>query len=284
VAAIMASYVMYGFDTAGALAEETVAPRQKVPWAILQALASAALLGGLLIACGLMAAPDLHAPQVSELSGGLPFIVTQTLGPGLGTVFLCIVIFAIFVCTLAVQSGAVRLIFAMARDNNLPFSVALARVSRTSRTPIVPALVSGVLALLILVVNVDAPKLIVSIGSVAIVWANLAYLLVTVPLLVRRLRGWPPPNDRVGTLSLGRWGLPVNCLAVVWGVLTVVNVGWPRTAVYGDEWYEQYAAVLFTGGLLLVGGGYYALVQRHKTGVLPEHRSEGETKARFPLD
>lgn len=277
-AAIMASYVMYGFDTAGALAEETVAPRQNVPWAILQALASAALLGGLLIACGLMAAPNLDAQQVSELSGGLPFIVTQTLGSGLGKVFLCIVIFAIFVCTLAVQSGAVRLIFAMARDNNLPFSVALARVARTSRTPILPAVVSGVLALLILVVNVNAPKLIVAIGSVAIVWANLAYLLVTVPLLVRRLRGWPPPNDRPGTFSLGRWGLPVNCLAVIWGVLTVLNVGWPRTEVYGEDWYEQNAAVLFTGGLLVMGGGYYALVQRHKTGVLPEHRWDGETK------
>jgi amino acid transporter len=167
----------------------------------------------------------------------------------------------------------------MARDNNLPFSVALANVSRTSRTPILPALVSGALALLILVVYVNAPKLIVSIGSMAIVWANLAYLLVTVPLLVRRVRGWPPPNDRTGTFSLGRWGLPVNGLAVVWGVLTVLNVGWPRTEVYGEEWFEQYAAILFTGGLLVMGGGYYALVQRHKTGVLPEHRCEGETKA-----
>src|SRR5262249_36392970 len=49
VAALMASYVMYGFDTAGSLAEETTEPRKKAPWAILQALAAAGLAGGFLL-------------------------------------------------------------------------------------------------------------------------------------------------------------------------------------------------------------------------------------------
>ena len=43
----MASYVLYGFDTAGSLAEETDEPRRRAPWAILQALAAAALAGAL---------------------------------------------------------------------------------------------------------------------------------------------------------------------------------------------------------------------------------------------
>jgi hypothetical protein len=62
-------------------------------------------------------------------------------------------------------------------------------------------------------------------------------------------------------------------LAAVWGVLTVVNIGWPRPEIYGDVWYEQYAAILFTSGLVMVGIIYYALVQRHKGGILPEHRA-----------
>jgi hypothetical protein len=32
-------------------------------------------------------------------------------------------------------------------------------------------------------------------------------------------------------------------------------------------------ALLYTAGLLLIGGLYYSLVQRHKTGVLKEHRA-----------
>ncbi len=47
-ATLMASYVLYGFDTAGSLAEETDDPRRRAPWAILQALAAAAMAGGAL--------------------------------------------------------------------------------------------------------------------------------------------------------------------------------------------------------------------------------------------
>src|SRR5207253_2850745 len=108
------------------------------------------------------------------------------------------------------------IMFAMARDNNLPFSAALSRVSGRSRTPVVPALVAGLLAALILVVNAALPGLIDLVAPVAVLWANLAYLLVTGSLLLLRLRGWP---DRRGGFALGRWGLPVNVLAVGWGVL-----------------------------------------------------------------
>ena len=33
----------------------------------------------------------------------------------------------------------------------------------------------------------------------------------------------------------------------------VINVSWPRTATYGVEWYQQYAAWIYTVGLIIVG-------------------------------
>jgi urea carboxylase system permease len=280
-AMIMASYVMYGFDTAGSLAEETLNPRRTAPRAILQALTAAAAAGALLLLFALMAANDLNAPELGVPSGGFPFIVTSTLGEGLGKVFLCDVIIAITACTLAVHTGAVRLMFSMARDNQLPFGRILARVSETSRLPLVPALLTGTLAALALVENVNSPKLIDAVIPVAIVWANLAYLLVTTPLLVRRLRGWPGPDTEV-RFSLGRWGLLVNIAAVVWGILTVVNMSWPRPESDDDPWHESYAALLFTGILVILGGGYYVFVRRWKSDALPEHRAEQEAAADAP--
>jgi urea carboxylase system permease len=271
-AGLTASYVLYGYDTAGSLAEETTDPRRKAPRAILQALTAAGVAGALLLLVALLAAPDLRAPLVADDQGGLPYIVKATLGETLGTVFLWDVIFAITVCTLAVHTGTVRLVFAMARDNNLPGSTLLSRVSARTRTPIVPALLAGVLAVGILVANVDFPNVIKVVTAVAILWANLAYLLVTAPLLVRRLQGWPRASDGRG-FALGRWGVPVNALAAGWCLFTVVNVGWPRAEVYGTEWYHRYGALVYTGGLVLAGGIYYFLIQRHKTGVLPEHRA-----------
>jgi urea carboxylase system permease len=278
-AAVMASYVMYGYDTAGSLAEETTDPRRKAPRAIVQALTAAAALGALLLLFSLMAVANLRDEQLGEESGGLPSIVTRALGGTLGKVFLCDVVFAITVCALAVHTGTVRIVFAMARDNNLPFARALSRVSGRSRTPLVPVLVTGALAFLILLVNVNQPKVIGAVVAVSIVWANLAYLMVTVPLLLRRLRGWPVKggSGAKGLFTLGRWGVAVNVAAVLWGAVTAVNMGWPRPEVYGEQWPERYAAPLFTAILLAAGVAYYVLVQRHKQGVLQDHRAdEGE--------
>jgi urea carboxylase system permease len=232
-ASLTASYVMYGYDTAGSLAEETHDPRRNAPRAILQALAAAALAGLLILLFSMMAASDLRAPELGEVSGGLQYIVKEALGGPLGKVFLWDVAFAITVCALAVHTGVVRLIFAMARDGELPFSPVLARVSPSSKTPILPALLSGAAAILILVANVNFPKVIELVTCVAVLWANLAYLLVTGPLLARRLDGWP--ERREGLFSLGRWGLPVNAAATAWCLFTVVNVGWPRAAGSGKR-------------------------------------------------
>jgi len=47
VGGLLSAYVMYGFDTAGTLAEETNDPRRHAPPAIIRAIAAAALIGGL---------------------------------------------------------------------------------------------------------------------------------------------------------------------------------------------------------------------------------------------
>ena len=156
------------------------------PWAILQALAAAALAGGLLILFGILAVSDPGLPELGQISGGLPFLVKNVLGEKLGVLLLVEVIFAICVCALAVHAAAVRLMFAMARDNNLPFAVALSHVSPRSRTPVVPSLVVGAGRGAILVANASLPNAIEMLCSIAIVWANLAYLMVTFPLLLSR--------------------------------------------------------------------------------------------------
>jgi hypothetical protein len=85
----------------------------------------------------------------------------------------------------------------------------------------------------------------------------LAYLLVTVPALRARLSRQPRLlPQQAGGFSLGRWGLPVNVLAVVYGVAMMVNIAWPRQAVYdpvGTSWVLQYLALLFVAALVVVG-------------------------------
>jgi amino acid transporter len=206
---------------------------------------------------------------------------------------------AVTVCCLTVHAATSRMMFALARDGNLPFSSRLARVDPGRRTPVVPAVVVGVLSVGILLLNVRQPQIFTVLTRIAIILVYLAYLLVTVPMLVSRLRGhWPLPAARGDRrhFSLGRFGLPVNVLAVLWGAGMALNLAWPRREVYNAtepyHWYLQWGAFLFVGVIMLTGLLYH-LLRRNCGGVLPEHalgapsqpaRGEHPSRGQVPVD
>jgi urea carboxylase system permease len=262
--ALTASYVLYGFDTAGTLAEETHDPRKKAPRAILQALLAAGVGGLLVLLFALMAVPDLGMPDLGNIHGGLPMLVKSVLGETTGKLFLCIVIFAIIVCTLAVQSGAVRLMFAMGRDGYLPFIKSLSKVSSNTHTPVLATLLCGLGAIIILAMNLQVPKVFELVTSIAILWANLAYWIVVALQLKNRFKLARHGGDTDARFNLGKWGFPVNILALIWSTFMVINVSWPRTATYGVEWYHQYSAWIYTACLICLGVViyYFKLIKR----------------------
>ena len=180
-------------------------------------------------------------------------LVKSVLGETTGRLFLCIVIFAIIVCTLAVQSGAVRLMFAMGRDGCLPFSKSLSEVSLKTHTPVLATLVCGLGAIIILATNLQFPKVFELVTSIAILWANLAYWIVVALQLKNRIVAARNGAKTDAKFNLGRWGFPVNILALIWSTFMVINVSWPRTATYGAEWYHQYSAWIYTAGLICLG-------------------------------
>ncbi|WP_405733849.1 amino acid permease [Streptomyces sp. NBC_01537] len=262
VGSFSAAYVLIGFDSAGELSEETHAPRRTAPRTILTALAAAGVLGGLLLLAGLLAAPSLTDGRLA--TEGLSYVLTSSLGDGVGKALLADVTVAIAVATLAIQTAGSRMLFSMARDGVLPFSARLAKVSPRTGMPSATALVVGVGAAALCLLNLLSPDAFLAIGTTCIAMLYLAYAMVTGPLLLRRLRGGlPTPEGLPATdesghplFSLGRWGIPVNALALAYGLVMTVNLAWPRAAVYdptGGHWYFQWFTVLFL--LVTVGAG-----------------------------
>ena len=257
VSGLMAAYVMVGFNSAGELSEETKDPRRTAPRTILSALIISGIGGALMIITALMAAPSLDDGRLA--TEGLPYVLTAVLGTFWGKVLLVDVAVAIFVCTLAIQTAGSRLVFSMARDGKLPGSALLSAVNPTRGTPMWPSIAIGALAVGVLAINVGNAALFTTLSSVCIVMVYLAYLLVTVPQLLNRLRGdWDQVGETMpeGLFSLGRWGLPINILAVLYGAVMVVNLAWPRPEVYdpsGENGILLYSAPLMVGVVLLLG-------------------------------
>ncbi|NGO74191.1 amino acid permease [Streptomyces sp. YC504] len=262
VGSFTAAYVLIGFDSAGELSEETRSPRRTAPRTILLALASAGVIGGLLVLGGLLAAPSLTDGRLA--TEGLSYVLTSSLGDGIGKALLAVVVIAIAVATLAIQTAGSRMLFSMARDGVLPFSRALAKVSPRTGMPGLTAIVVGVAAALLGLLNLASPEAFLAIGTTCIAMLYLAYAMVTGPMLVRRLRGGIGGSQDVDELgkplfSLGRWGLPVNVVALVYGLAMTVNLAWPRAAVYdpaGGHWYFQWFTALFLLATVLVGVVY----------------------------
>jgi urea carboxylase system permease len=268
VSGLMAAYVMVGFDSAGELSEETRNPRRVAPRTILSALSASALGGGLMLIGALMAAPSLDDGQLA--AQGLAYVITSRLDSPFGTLLLCTVAIAITVCTLAIQTAGSRLMFSMARDGKLPAARYLAAVSPRFRTPVWPAVVIGAFGIGLLLLNLGNAAIFATLASVCITMLYLAYLLVTAPLLLRRLRGWPKFEPEFSTegeklFSLGRFGVAVNALAVLWGIAMAVNLAWPRPEVYtptGGGWWMLWAAPLFVALSLTVGVAVHHAVRR----------------------
>jgi urea carboxylase system permease len=273
VSGLMAAYVMVGFGSAGELAEETRDPRRVAPRTIRMALTVSAIGGGLMLLGALMAAPTLS----EELAiGGLPYVLDSVLGSFWGKVLLCDVAVAIFICTLAIQTACSRLMFSMARDGRLPFSKQLAHVNSRTGTPIAPSILIGVLCIGVLVVNVGNSAIFATLASVCIILIYLAYLAVTGPMLYRRFQGWPHTGgvDAGGRklFSLGRFGIVVNLLAVLYGALMVVNLAWPRAEVFdpaGDMPILRWAGPIVIAVTVLAGIACFPRGKEHPKPVDP---------------
>src|SRR6185437_16204766 len=142
-AMLMSLFVVYGFDTAGTLAEETHNPKKAVPRALLLALLGSFVIGGLFLVGAVLAIPVDGLAKFMADPSSLESIISDAI-PGLSNVFFVIVATAITVCGLSVQANAARLLFSMARDKEVPGSKLFGTVHRSLGTPVAAILFTAI--------------------------------------------------------------------------------------------------------------------------------------------
>jgi urea carboxylase system permease len=268
VAMFMSLFVIYGFDTAGTLAEETRDPRREAPKAIIGSIIGAFIIGGIFLFAMLLAIPNLK----DGIKGGFgpAQIIDANFGNAFSTVFLLVVSAAIFVCCLSIMTSTVRLCFGMSRDNALPASKQLSWVHPKLHTPVGACIAIGLLAFIPMLQYAGAG--IIAIAATGMIY--LAYFIGNIALMRARLRGWP---KAAAPFALGRWGIPLNIVALAWGGGMLINFAWPRVATnprpselpgtLNFHWaWLNHKPVFWTVVIViaLVGAVYFMLVQRTK--------------------
>ncbi len=226
-AMFMSLFVIYGFDTAGTLGEETKDPQRNAPRGVLWAIGLSAIAGVLFLGGTILSIRNL--PNIENIASGanftqtLPTIITDALGTNWGNVYLGVVLIAVCVCTLAIQSATIRLMFSMGRDGRLPFGRVWGTVNPTFRTPMWAGLAVAVLSAIPLIALKDLPTAIsiIVIGATGLIYTS--YFLNNIASLGARMRGWPRTR---APFSLGSWGIPINILALVYGGLMIINFLW----------------------------------------------------------
>ena len=254
-AALMAIWIFYGFEACGDVAEEVKDPSRRVPRAMLMTLGVGGAVSMLLTLGLILAVPDLGAVISGKDADPVTTILTASFGTVAAKLVLLMIVLGFLSCTLAIQAAAVRLLFSQGRDGVIPGSSQLARVS--PRFHMSPASVAVAFAVpgVIVVGSWISSNALAKIISFATVGIYIGFQLVVAAALSARLRGWRPQ----GRFSLGAWGLPVNVLALAYGIAAIVNLMWPRTP--GTPWYDNY--IVLVSALAVAGiGAVYALVLR----------------------
>ena len=269
-AMFMSLFVIYGFDTASTLAEETKDPRRQAPKAVLYAVVGAFIIGGVFLLGTLIAIPNMHTAITGN--GGLGWnpanVIEANFPSAFATLYLFVVSAAIFVCCLSILAATIRLCFGMSRDNTLPFSKTWSKVSPTLHTPVFACIVVALLAAVPFLKYSGAG--IIAIAATGLIY--LSYFLGNLVIMRARARGWPRVS---APFKLGRWGILVNVLALLYGGAMIINFAWPRVASnpkpsqtggllsFGMSW-RQHPILWSVSVIVIIGVTYYLAAERRK--------------------
>ena len=221
VGMFMSLYVIYGFDTASTLAEETHNPRREAPRAVLASVIGAFIIGAVFLWGVLVAVPNM-GEAVAGFAGPTT-IIAGVASKTFQVIYLFVVTASIFVCCMAILTSTIRLAFGMARDDQLPFSKTMAKVNPRLHTPVGACIIVGALSAIPFIQFAGAST--IAVGATASIYFS--YLLGNLAFMRARTRGWPRTR---APFSLGGWGKVVNAVAILWGAAMLLNFLTPSSA------------------------------------------------------
>ena len=236
---LQANWTYTGYDASAHVAEETVSARVASAWGLFLSVAVSAIVGFIFLI-----ALSTHLPNLSTLfppvlddatlpassqyyfGGGVAVIEILKYNLGqMGDILAAGIAIAMAFCGLSSVASAGRMLFAFSRDDGLPGSGWLKKVSHRYRTPAnsLTAMVVVAWAFSVAAGIVGGGTAIVIVTAISTIFLYAAYGICI--YLGATTQDWL--SERVW--SLGRWSKPIAWVAVFWVIVLMVLFSWPTS-------------------------------------------------------
>ncbi|KAJ5780433.1 amino acid permease [Penicillium paradoxum] len=279
------AFVFAGGDAAVHMSEEVVNASRVIPRVLILGVITNGCLGfGMLLAV-LFCAGDLQ--DALDSPTGYPFmeIFYQATRSRAGSLAMCSIIIINFSCSLIGMLAATsRQLWSFSRDRGLPGWRWWSQVSPSFKLPIHSIILTVLVSMLLALINIGSPVALDDILSMAVSSIYLSYLVISILLLYRRIKGdiseYNDSEDAIVNVPgaqlvwgpfhcSGIWGTLINAFATFYILLVVFFSFWPskmNPGVEGMNW-----SILGVGGSSIIGVIYYFVrARRIYTGPIRE--------------
>jgi len=243
-------WTICSFDSSVHISEEASNAATAVPWAIVNAIAIAGVLGWAInVALAFCMGSNIDLIYNNSIGQPMAQIFFQSFGKK-GTLALwAFVVIAQYMMGSSMVLAASRQSFAFARDGALPFSSWLYRMNSYTKTPVNAVWFTCALATLLCLLAFAGQQAIGAVFTLGIVSLYVAY---SIPITARFLF----KNDfKPGPFSLGIFSIPVAVIAVVYMIFMCIVFLFPvspNPSVSGMNF-----SVVVLGGSMTLSLVYY---------------------------
>lgn len=151
-------------------------------------------------------------------------------------------IFVIIMCSqFNILASVSRLAWAFARDGGLPYSPWIGRVNTRLQIPVNAVFLTSVICLAINIIPAFSDVAFFALTSLSTLALYFSYVVPCALIVMRKIEGRMPP---LGIWNLGKWGFPINCFALAWGIYCVAFLPFPPTLPVTPENFNWSGPIL----------------------------------------
>jgi amino acid transporter len=216
---LQAQWTYTGYDASAHTAEETVMARMNSAWGVFLSVAVSAMVGYALLLILTWCIPNGDVARTASDAYPVLQICYSNLAPFAANLIAVIIGGAMWLCGCSSITSMARMWYAFARDDGMPGSRWIKRVHPRYRTPVWSILITSALAVLICF-YAAAYSVVTSISTITL------YLAYVIPIYLnwrnKRRRQGEYTTPESSPWNLGRWGAPINIIAIVWTLFIAV--------------------------------------------------------------